>query len=148
MRTSTARIPTPLAPATSASTSSPTIQVISGSASSASSAAEKYDGLGLPSSVACTPGGVLEPGDERAGVEQRPARRLPPAVAVQAVELGACVELRERAGKVHVAEDAVRLGRLVRAAEEHRLGLLADELHALEVLEDRGHRHREHAASP
>ena len=35
------------------------------------------------------PGGVLEPGDEGACVEPRPGRRLPPAVAVQAVELGA-----------------------------------------------------------
>ena len=42
------------APAMSLSRSSPTIQAISGSASSASNAAAKYAGLGLPSTIAST----------------------------------------------------------------------------------------------
>src|SRR5207244_5562203 len=52
VRTSTARIPTPRAPTTSVSRSSPTIQVMEGSASSARQAASKYAGLGLPRTVA------------------------------------------------------------------------------------------------
>src|SRR5436190_3317217 len=52
VRTSTLRSPNAVAPPTSASTSSPTIQVCSGSYSSASSAAAKYAALGLPSTVA------------------------------------------------------------------------------------------------
>src|SRR5690349_2907327 len=54
VRRSTVRMPTPCAPAMSISRSSPTIQVSCGSASSASKAAAKYCGLGLPSTVAST----------------------------------------------------------------------------------------------
>src|SRR5439155_21765771 len=54
VRTSTVRRPVPCAPAMSVSTSSPTIQVMCGSASSASHAAAKYAELGLPSTVAST----------------------------------------------------------------------------------------------
>ena len=64
--------------------------------------------LGLPSTVASMSGGVLEPGDERARVEARPVGGLPPAVPVQAVELGAGLELEERAVQVQVREDAAR----------------------------------------
>src|SRR5439155_15962531 len=52
VRTSPACMPAPRAPATSVSMSSPTIQVIDGSASSARQAASKYAGLGLPRTVA------------------------------------------------------------------------------------------------
>ena len=130
----------------SASTSSPTIHVSSGSASSA---VER--GLEVRRRSACRarsprrPAAYSSAGDERARVEQRPARRLPPAVLVQAVELGAGLELGERAREVHVAEDLVRLGRLVAAAEQHGVGALADELDPVEVLDDRRHRQREHA---
>ena len=82
-------MPCRCAPPTSPSMSSPTIQASSASASIASSAAPKYSGLGLPSTVASIAGRVLEPGHERARVEPRPVGRLPPAVPVQAVELGA-----------------------------------------------------------
>ena len=64
-------------------------------------------------------GGVLEPGDEGARVEARALGRLPPAVLVQAVEIG--------------------------AAEQHGVRPLADELDPVEVLDDRVHRQREHA---
>ena len=89
---------------------------------------------------------VLETGDERTGVERRPVLRLPPAVLVQAVQLGAAFELVERAREVHVAEDEVRLRRLVRAADQDRLGVLADELDPVELADDRVHRHGEHAS--
>ena len=90
-------------------------------------------------------GCVLEPGDVAAGIEQRPARRLPPAVAVEAIELGAHLELRERAREVHVREDEVRLGRVVRAADQDRVDVVADELDALEIADERVHDEREHA---
>ena len=122
--------------AMSASTSSPTIHVSSGSASTASSAARKYVGLGLPSTVASTPAAYSSPATNAPESSSGP-RRLPPRVLVQAVELRARVELGERSREVHVREDGVRLGRLVRAADQHDLGVLADELHALEVLDDR-----------
>src|SRR5262249_27804866 len=54
-RASAVRMPKSWAPRTSASMSSVTSQVSSGSAPSASSAAAKYAGLGLPSTVASTP---------------------------------------------------------------------------------------------
>jgi hypothetical protein len=95
--------------------SSPTIHVRSASASTASRAASKKATLGLP------------------------------AVLVQAVEVGPAVQLGERARQVHVGEDASGLGRLVCAAEQHRVGALADELDSLEILDDGGHREREHA---
>jgi hypothetical protein len=88
---------------------------------------------------------VLEPRDESAGVERGAVLRLPPAVLVQAVQLGAALELVKRARKVHVAEDEVRLGRFVGPADEHRLGVLADELDAFELADDRVHRQREDA---
>ena len=130
----------------SASTSSPTIQVSFGSESSTSRAASKYAGLGFPSTVASCLGRVLESRDEGAGVQHRAARRLPPAVLVQAVELGAALELGEGAREVHVAEDlVVQFAALLRAAEQDRVGALADELDPLEVLDDVGHRQREDA---
>src|SRR5206468_1770283 len=55
VRTSAVFIPKRWAPRTSASMSSVTSHVRSGSASSASSAAAKYDGLGFPRIVASTP---------------------------------------------------------------------------------------------
>ena len=143
--TSAVLIPKSRAPRTSASTSSVTSQVSSGSASSASRAAAKYDGLGLPSTVASAAGRVLEPGDERAGVEHRAEARLPPLVLVQAVERRAHLDLRERTCEVHVAEHLVRLDGLVAPADEHRLGVVADELEAVEVGDDRRHHEREHA---
>ena len=90
---------------------------------------------------------VLEPGDVAAGVEQWPAGRLPPAVAVQAVEVGAHLELRERAREVHVGEDEVRLGRVVRAADQDCLDVVADELDSLEVADERVHDEGEDAAA-
>ena len=87
-------------------------------------------------------GRVLERGDEGAAVEHRAARGLPPRVLVQAEEVGAGLDLGERAREVHVAEDLVRLGRLVAAADEHRVGALADELDPGEIGHDRGHHER------
>src|SRR6185436_20790644 len=55
VRTRIVCIPSAAAPPMSASTSSPTIHACSGSASSASSAASKYEALGFPSTVACLP---------------------------------------------------------------------------------------------
>src|SRR4051795_8241670 len=55
VRTRIVRIPSAAAPPMSASTSSPTIHVRSGSASSAASAASKYSALGFPSTVAARP---------------------------------------------------------------------------------------------
>ena len=71
---------------------------------------------------------VLEPGDERARVEQRPARGLPPAVLVQADEAGAALELREGPIQVVVAEDPACLVALVGAPEQDDLCVLVDEL--------------------
>ena len=71
--------------------------------------------------------------------------RLPPPVAVQAVEVGAHLKLMEGAAQVHVREDEIRLGRLVGAAEEHRVGPLADELDPVEIADDGVHRQRQHA---
>jgi ribosome-associated protein len=62
---------------------------------------------------------------------------------VEAVELGAASNLGEGPRQVHVAEDPARLRDVVRAAEENRLGVLADEVDAGEVLDDRRHRQRE-----
>src|SRR5262249_47849728 len=77
-------------------------------------------------------GASPEPGAEEAGVEPGAAAGLPPAVLVQAVELRPALELRERAGEVHVAEDPPGLlGVLVGAAEEDGIGTLADELDPL-----------------
>ena len=61
---------------------------------------------------------------------------------MQAEEVGAGLDLGERAGEVHVAEDLVRLGRLVAAAEEHGVGALADELDPGQVGHDRRHHER------
>ena len=107
------------APTMSPSRSSPTIQVSSASASSASSAAVEVRGARLAEHGRLDLGRVLEPGDERARVEQRPARRLPPAVLVQAVELGARLELGERAREVHVAR---RRGSSPRSRRRRRSG--------------------------
>ena len=90
-------------------------------------------------------GGVLEPRDERARVEARAVRGLPPAVLVQAVQLGARLELVEGAVQVEVGEDAPGLLALVGPAEQDGVDVHADELQALEVVEDAGHRQREHA---
>ena len=43
------------------------------------------------------------------------------------------LELGERAREIHVREDEVRLRRLVRAAEQHGVGALADELETVEI---------------
>ena len=91
------------------------------------------------------PGGVLEPGHDCAGVETRPLGRLPPAVAVQAVELGAGEQLQEGPVQVEVGIDAVRLLALVRTAHEDGVGVHPDQLHPLEVVEDPRHRQGEHA---
>ena len=64
---------------------------------------------------------------------------------MQAVELGTHLQLRERTAEVHPREHLVRLGRLVTAAEQHRVGVVADELDPLEVGHDRPHHEREHA---
>ena len=89
----------------------------------------------------------LEAGDERAGVEHRPVLRLPPAVAMQREEVGAHLDLAERAGDVRVREDArVLLGILAQAADEDGVDVEADELHlAGEVVGEARHREREHA---
>ena len=137
------RIPKRRAPRTSASTSSVTSQVSSGSASSASSAAAKYDGLGLPRTVASTPVAYSSPATKPARVEHRPAARLPPLVLVQAVERGAQADLLEGAGEVHVAEDLVRLDRLVAASDQHRVDVVTDEVEPVEVGDDRGHHESE-----
>src|SRR5438034_5653656 len=55
VRTRIVCIPSTPAPPMSVSTSSPTIQAFSGSASSTSSAASKYEALGFPSTVAGAP---------------------------------------------------------------------------------------------
>ena len=52
---------------------------------------------------------------------------------------------RERPREVHVAEDASGLVTLVRAADEDRVGVLADEIEAVEILDHRRHRQRDHA---
>ena len=88
---------------------------------------------------------VFEPRDEGARVEPRAVGRLPPAVLVQAVELGAGEELEERAVQVEVGEDPARLGALVAAADEHGVGVHPDQLDPVEVVEDPRHRQREHA---
>ena len=90
---------------------------------------------------------VLEARDERARVEHRTAARLPPLVLVEAVERRTHLDLVERACKVHVAEDLVGLERLVAAADEHGLGVVAHELETLEVGDDRAHDEGEHALS-
>ena len=64
---------------------------------------------------------------------------------MQAVELGALLELGECAREVVVAEHLIRLEALVGAAEQHGVRALADELDALEVLDDRRHRQGEDA---
>src|SRR2546421_3127008 len=61
VRTSTVRMFIDCAPAMSLSRSSPTIHVSSGSASSASHAAVKYDTLGLPMTVASTSAAYSSP---------------------------------------------------------------------------------------
>src|SRR6476661_7480797 len=66
VRTRTACIPTPRAPTTSVSRSSPTIHVIDGSASSARHAASKYAGLGLPSTFASVCAASSSPAKARA----------------------------------------------------------------------------------
>ena len=55
------------------------------------------------------------------------------------------LQLRERPREVHVAEDASGLVTLVRAADEDRVGVLADEIEAVEILDHRRHRQRDHA---
>ena len=58
---------------------------------------------------------------------------------MEAVQLGAHLQLRKGAPEVHPREHLIRLGRLVAAAEQHRVGVLSDELDALEVGHDRPH---------
>src|SRR5207342_1146298 len=54
-------------------------------------------------------------------------------------------DLVEGASEVHVAEDLVRLERLVAPADEDRVRVVADELEPLEVGDDGRHDEREHA---
>src|SRR5579862_122378 len=61
VRTSTVRRLSAWAPAMSLSRSSPTIHASSGSVSSSSHAASKYDGLGLPSTIASTSAAYSRP---------------------------------------------------------------------------------------
>ena len=58
---------------------------------------------------------------------------------MEAVEVGAELDLREGAREVHVREDEVRLGGLVRAADEDGVDVVADELDALEVTDEGVH---------
>src|SRR5438309_8111295 len=51
---------------------------------------------------------VLEPGDECARIQQRSVLRLPPAILVKAIQIGARLELVKGTREVHVAEDEVR----------------------------------------
>ena len=120
VRTSTPRSPIALAPPMSASTSSPTITASAGVASTSASAASKYAGVGLAHDLRLDARGVLEPGDERAGVEERPAARLPPAVPVQADEPRALAELGEGPVQVVVGEDFARSRRSRRRRREGR----------------------------
>ena len=97
------------APAMSASRSSPTIQVSSGVG------VERLErSLEVRPGSACRAPSPRRRPRTRARRRTRPASSsgprdgLPPAVLVQAVELGARLELGERAREVHVAEDAVR----------------------------------------
>ena len=99
----------------------------------------------LPEHDGVDPGRVLEPRDERARVEHRATARLPPLVLVQAVQRRAHLDLVERTREVHVAEDLVRLERLVAAADQHGLRVIADELEAVEIGNDVGHHEREDA---
>jgi hypothetical protein len=87
-------------------------------------------------------GRVLERGHEGASVEHRAARGLPPRVLVEAEEVGAGLDLGERAGEVHVAEDLVGLRSLVAPSDEDGVRALAHELHAVEVGDDPGHHER------
>ena len=64
---------------------------------------------------------------------------------MQAVELGARLELEERAVQVQVRVDPPRLLALVGAADEHGVGVHPDQLEPLEVVDDARHRQREHA---
>ena len=63
---------------------------------------------------------------------------------MQAVQLGAHLQLGEGTAEVHPREHLVGLGGLVATAEQHRLGVVADELDPLEVGHDRPHHEREH----
>ena len=127
----------------SASRSSPTIHVSSGSASSAASAASKYAGLGLPSTVASTPAAYSRPATNTPESSRGPREVCHQLVLVQAIEVGAQLELGERPREVHVAEDTACLLGLVGPSEQHGLGALPDELDAVEVLDQR----RDHSAS-
>jgi hypothetical protein len=61
---------------------------------------------------------------------------------VEAVEVGAELELGEGTREVHVREDEVRLGRLVAAADQDSLRVVPDELDSLEVADERVHDER------
>ena len=88
---------------------------------------------------------VLEACDEGARVEQRArASSATSGCGAGSRARRAGLELGERAREVHVREDAVRLGGLVGAADEDGVGALADELEALEIVDERVHREREH----
>ena len=112
----------------SASMSSPTITVSAGLGPQLGERGLEVRAAGLADDLGLDACRVLEPGDEGARVEQRPARGLPPAVPVQADEARAGVELRERSVQLVVGEHARGLLGLVGPADEDDLGVPLDEL--------------------
>ena len=99
----------------------------------------------MPSTVASTPAAYSSPATNAPESSIGPRDVCHHVVLVQAVELGAELELAERPREVHVAEDAPGLLGLVRAAEQDRLRAVADELDPVEIVDQRGHHQREHA---
>src|SRR5207344_2208245 len=86
-------------------------------------------------------------GDEGAGVQTCPVGRLPPLVLVQAIQLGAGLELVEGPVEVQVREDPPRFLTFVGASDQNGVDVHADELQPVEVVEYSGHRQREHTLS-
>ncbi len=111
-----------------------------GSASIVSIAAVKYGARRLAQDGCLGLGGILEPRDEHTSVEPRAVRGLPPLVLVQAVEIGAGLQLVERPVQVEVREDPPNLFALVGAADENGVDVHPDELQPLEIVEDARHR--------
>ena len=139
-------MPCRCAPTMSPSRSSPTIHVSPASASSASSAAAKYCGARLAEHRRLGVGGVLEPGDERARVEAR--RRRPSATS------GSCAGSRgrrrprsSRNARFRFRYEKTRPVSSPSSAPPISTAstFMPIELQALEVVEDAGHRQREHA---
>jgi len=67
---------------------------------------------------------------------------------VEAVERRPGLELAERPGKVHVAEDLIWLGGLVATPDQYGIRVVPDELEALEVGHDRRHHEGDDAPAP